>query len=160
MISVYWIRHQDHTDIFSQGYVGVSANPKLRWYHHLRQPTNSHMKNAIDKYGWDNLVKQIVLISNNDYCLDIEKKLRPCDFIGWNATVGGGMPPRPKKGMGKGHLTSQATRIKISNAGKGRQFSMESIQKISGAAKAQWARYRANGNKHTPTPADEPTQGV
>jgi len=158
MISVYWIRHQDHTDIFSQGYVGISNKPKERWRHHCTKPSNLHMKNAISKYGWNNLVKEIILISDKDYCLDIEKKLRPSDFVGWNAIAGGGMPPKPKKGMGKGHATSQATRIKLSEAGKGRQFTMESRQKISEAAKAQWAKYRANGNKHTPTPADEGTQ--
>lgn len=151
MVSVYWIRHQDHTDMFSQGYIGVSSKPKLRWNHHFSQPTNVHMKNAIAKYGWDNLVKQVVLVSDNAYCLDIEKKLRPIDFIGWNATVGGGMPPKPKKGMGKGRKLSQETKDKLSKAGKGRKFSMESIEKIRQAAIKQWARQKS-------TPADEVTE--
>ena len=155
MVSVYWIRHQDHTDIFSQGYVGISANLKVRLNHHISQPTNKHIKNAITKYGWNNLVKQVVLIADSDYCLDIEKKLRPTDFIGWNATVGGGMPPKPKKGMGKGRKVSQATKNKVSEAGKGRKFSMEAKEKMRQAAIAQWARYHANGNKHTPLPAEE-----
>jgi hypothetical protein len=143
MVSVYWVRHQDHTDIFSQGYVGISSKPKLRWNHHFNQPTNSHMKNAINKYGWDNLVKQVVLIADKDYCLDIEKKLRPIDFIGWNATAGGGMPPRPKKGMGKGHFVSAETRKKLSESAKGRKFSMESIEKIRQAALKQWVRQKS-----------------
>ena len=146
MVSVYWIRHQDHTDIFSQGYVGISSKPKLRWNHHFSQPTNSHMKNAINKYGWDNLVKQVVLIADKGYCLDIEKKLRPVDFIGWNQTAGGGMPPRPKKGMGKGHFVSAETRKKLSESAKGRKFSMESIEKLRQKAIVQWAKQKAENN--------------
>lgn len=154
MVSVYWIRHVDHTDMFSQGYIGISKNTEQRFKNHVRQPTNVHMKNAINKYGWDNLVKQIILIADNEYCLDIEKKLRPVDFIGWNATAGGGMPPRPKKGMGKGNKLSQETKDKISAIRKGCKHSMETRQKLSQMAKDQWAKYHANGNKHTPEPAE------
>jgi hypothetical protein len=28
--SVYWIYHKSHSDVFSQGYVGVSKNPKFK----------------------------------------------------------------------------------------------------------------------------------
>jgi predicted GIY-YIG superfamily endonuclease len=150
MISVYWIRHQDHTDMFSQGYIGISNNVKRRMINHFNQPTNTHMKNAINKYGWKNLVKQVVLVADNDYCLDIEKKLRPVDFIGWNQNAGGGFPPKPKKGMGKGRTLSQATKDKLSEAAKGRKFSMESIEKIRQAALKQWVR-----QKSTPEGATE-----
>jgi hypothetical protein len=149
MVSVYWIRHQDHTDMFSQGYVGISNNVKRRMLNHFSKPSNTHLKNAINKYGWKNLVKEVVLLADKDYCLDIEKKLRPTDFIGWNATAGGGMPPRAKKGMGKGRSVSEETRKKLSEAGKGRKFSMESIEKIRQAALKQWFR-----QKNTPEPAE------
>jgi hypothetical protein len=55
--------------------------------------------------------------------------------------------PASSKWM-KGRVMPQETRNKISIAGKGRKFSMEAKQKIKQAALAQWARYRANGNKH------------
>ena len=29
---VYWIHLEDHTDIFSQGYIGVSKDHKKRWH--------------------------------------------------------------------------------------------------------------------------------
>lgn len=143
MVSVYWIRHEDHTDMFTQGYIGISKNIAQRFKNHVRQPTNVHMKNAINKYGWDSLVKQIVLIGDKEYCLGVEKKLRPVDFIGWNQTSGGGVPPIPKKGMGKGRKLSQDTKDKISEAGKGRKFSMEAIEKIRQAALKQWVRQKA-----------------
>ena len=93
MTSVYWIAHKDHADIFSQGYVGVSNNVDYRWNSHKKLRTNVHLKNAINKYGWDNLVKKVVLIGKEDYCLEIENKLRPADKIGWNLVCGGGKPP-------------------------------------------------------------------
>jgi hypothetical protein len=93
MTSVYWIAHKDHSDIFSQGYVGVSNNVDYRWNSHKKLQTNVHLKNAITKYGWDNLVKKVVLIGKEDYCLEIENKLRPADKIGWNLVCGGGKPP-------------------------------------------------------------------
>lgn len=142
MISVYWIRHQDHTDIFSQGYVGISNKPKERWRHHCTKPSNLHMKNAIAKYGWNNLVKEVVLISNKDYCLNIEKKLRPSDFIGWNSMSGGGMPPKPKKGMGKGRKLSDEHKANIVEALKRRVVSDETREKIRQASLAQWAKVR------------------
>ena len=33
--SVYWISHPTHTDIFSQGYVGVSKNAQKRFKQHF-----------------------------------------------------------------------------------------------------------------------------
>jgi len=154
MVCVYWVHLDSHTDMFSEGYIGVSQDLKSRFKNHVRQPTNQHMANVIKKYGWDKLVKTQILIADKEYCLDIERKLRPNDFIGWNATAGGGFPPKPQKGMGKGRKLSQETKDKLSKAGKGRQFSMESKEKIRQKALAQWARYRANGNSHTPEPAE------
>jgi hypothetical protein len=78
--------------MFSQGYVGVSKNVKIRWGQHLKYG-NPHLQNAIKKYGWKNLVKEVILVSDNQYCLEIETKIRPNEGIGWNIIVGGGMPP-------------------------------------------------------------------
>lgn len=99
---VYWIHHPSHTDIFSQGYVGVSVDLDTRLRNHKRAKQNAHLRNAINKYGWDNLVKKTILIADTQYCLDVEAKLRHADDIGWNITKGGGMPPKAKKGQGKG----------------------------------------------------------
>ena len=99
-ISIYWIHHKDHTDMFSQGYIGITNNIKRRWHKHKSFTQNAHLKNAIDKYGWDNLIKEVVLVSDKSYCLMIEKILRPLKNIGWNIVEGGGMPPKNNKGKG------------------------------------------------------------
>lgn len=117
MSSVYWIRQTSHIDMFSQGYVGVSNDFERRIRHHKTKPQNSHLANAINKYGWDNLVKEVVLIAEDTYCYDIEAKLRPSDNIGWNLVVGGGKPPNA---LGKkfGPM-SEETKAKVSAAKKG-----------------------------------------
>ena len=117
MTSVYWIAHKDHTDIFSQGYVGVSNNVDYRWNTHKSLKTNVHLKNAINKYGWDNLVKKVVLIGEEDYCLEIENKLRPADKIGWNLVCGGGKPP---SALGKKFIRSPEwiEKIRLANLGR------------------------------------------
>ena len=65
--SVYWIRHKDHTDMFSQGYVGVSKNVEVKFegviynsFEDLAEHlgikystlTNRVYRNA-DKYGYE-----------------------------------------------------------------------------------------------------------
>jgi hypothetical protein len=91
--SLYWIHHPDHTDIFSQGYIGVSTNTKQRFTNHKRSKYNVHLFEAIKKYGWDNLIKTILVVSKEDYCLMLENKLRIDNNIGWNIVKGGGKPP-------------------------------------------------------------------
>jgi hypothetical protein len=91
--SVYWIHHPDHSDMLTQGYIGVSKRAEVRWSEHLKKSQNPHLKNAIAKYGWDNLVKKVILVADEAYCLMIEAKLRALDGIGWNIVKGGGKPP-------------------------------------------------------------------
>jgi hypothetical protein len=92
--SVYWIRTEEHTDMFKEGYIGVSMDAELRWKQHGRRMGNPHLRYAIEKYGWDNLKKEVIVIASRDYCIDIEKKLRPEPDTGWNIVPGGGYPPR------------------------------------------------------------------
>tara|TARA_R110002126_G_scaffold244868_1_gene388160 strand:+ start:1173 stop:1757 length:585 start_codon:yes stop_codon:yes gene_type:complete len=115
---VYWIRHEDHTDVFTQGYVGVSNNTAKRFEEHKNRPSNSHLKHAIKKYGWDNLIKTVLLVADEAYCLLMETKLRAEDKIGWNIVKGGGMPP---SSLGKSFTVSEETRKKISNTKKGQR---------------------------------------
>ncbi len=88
---VYWIRLQNHFDISKEGYVGVTSDYKKRMEQHSSKTKklNCHFANAIIKYGWDNLIKEIVFEGNKDECFKKEKELRPHFQIGWNDSVGG-----------------------------------------------------------------------
>jgi group I intron endonuclease len=122
--NVYWVRQAEHTDIFSQGYVGITNNFTKRMTEHKRGTENAHFKNAVNKYGWNNLVKEIIVIAEKNYCLDLETKLRPTDEIGWNLTKGGNMPP---SFLGK--KRSESNILKLKN----RVFSNDTKQKIATA---------------------------
>lgn len=104
MACVYWIHLKEHTDLFSEGYIGfTSKTAKERFYHHLVQSRRNpykryktrectHLYSSIRKYGSENLIVSTLVIADTNYCLDLENKLRPCKNIGWNIAVGGRRP--------------------------------------------------------------------
>ena len=155
---VYWIRAPHHSDMTSEGYVGVSKNAQNRWkYGHnwaYRKGchVNTRFANAISKYGWDNLVKTVLVIAKEEYCYDLERKLRSTNKVGWNLVVGGGKPPvakfrgenyiSPLKGKPRetpwmigripataGMPISETTRAKLSAAKKGKKHALNHIAK-------------------------------
>ena len=128
MSSVYWIHHPEHTDMFSQGYVGVSKDLKKRWNDHAKRTGNTHLLNAIKKYGWDSLVKEVILVADEAYCLMIEAKLRAEDKIGWNIIKGGGMPPKFTK---TGWKHTDESNEKNRQAHLGKLLSEEHRRKVS-----------------------------
>jgi predicted GIY-YIG superfamily endonuclease len=98
--SIYWLRHKNHSDLFSEGYIGVSINPKERIRHHFKNAiggyhSDKNLSKAIRKYGKDQIVVDILLIGDKEYCYQTEKKLRPNSFIGWNMREGGYHTPNP-----------------------------------------------------------------
>lgn len=158
----------------SDGYIGVSKDAQKRWKygHYWSQKNNRHdnpkFSNAIAKHGWENLVKEIIVIGSEEYCYEIEKALRPNEKIGWNLAIGGGKPPvskfrgveykSPLKGIprptpwligcvpaNKGKSASEEAKIKMSIAGKGRKQTSEQIAKRVAARKATLA---AQGRTH------------
>jgi len=128
MTCVYWIHTPEHTNIFEQGYVGVTGRFERRIWEHSKLNTNPHLGYAIQKHGWDNLIKEQVIIADEEYCLEMEAKLRPTESIGWNIVIGGGMPPKAKKGM---NLGNQAWN-------KGLSWSDEAKEKISDGVTKLW----------------------
>ena len=101
-LEVYWIRAEHHSNMMLDGYIGVSKNAKNRWqYGHLWSHKNGRhdnpkFSNAIAKHGWDNLIKEILVIGEDKYCYELELKLRSHTEIGWNLAIGGGKPPVTK----------------------------------------------------------------
>lgn len=99
---VYWIRAAHHSDVMSEGYVGVSKNANKRWSyghkwaHAKGRHENSRLSNAITKHGWENLVKTVLIVADETYCYELEQKLRPTEKIGWNLAIGGVKPPISK----------------------------------------------------------------
>lgn len=92
MYCLYWIRLEEHTDIYSQGYVGITHNYKERMRQHKKNKKENHFFNAIKKYGWDNLTKTVVVDGLNiEDALALERSYRPSSSIGWNSQQGGNL---------------------------------------------------------------------
>ena len=88
---VYWIRLLDHVDYKTEGYIGVTSNLNIRLHKHKTSTTKlgTHLSRSIHKYGWDNLVVEILYIGSTKICFKKEKTLRPKFQIGWNEAIGG-----------------------------------------------------------------------
>jgi len=151
---VYWIHAPHHTNIFEEGYIGISINPKKRFNCHKNAKQNSILENAFNKY--EEMLLTVLLKADVNYCKNIEIILRPNDHIGWNINKGGGLPPiirgkRPKEFGRKvseskkksAYKHSEETKEKISQTKKlnndgvgmnnhfyGRKHSEETKQKI------------------------------
>lgn len=133
---VYWIRRYGHSDIFSEGYVGITTKGiKHRYSIHLKDSKKSTypVHKAMQKY--DDVVISVVVIGSVEYCLDIENRLRSAPRIGWNIAVGG------SKTM-LGYKMSDESRLKISlnNGSRSRVYSEEDRLKTS---------LMFSGKKHT-----------
>lgn len=119
MAEVYWIRLPEHTDMFSQGYIGVTKNTAMaRFRNHLQEAKlrdckTSHLHNYINKYGREGLIVQTLVVCNINYAYELEGKLRPSERVGWNVAVGG-----IKAINHGGYLLSTETRQKMSDSFK------------------------------------------
>jgi len=74
---VYWLKLPHHNDWQTQGYIGVSKDPKERFRHHLKNSIGDYhsdkvLSKAIKKYGKDLIQQQIMLCSTKEICYNIE----------------------------------------------------------------------------------------
>jgi hypothetical protein len=157
MAVVYWIHLPEHTSILTQGYVGfTSRTTELRFKQHCRDSLNlgntTTLYRAMRKYR-TNIIVTTLVEGSNDYCLNLELKLRGSSNTGWNINVGGAqgslgkvLSDETKRKLSlalTGNVVSDSTRAKISLSNKGRtlKLSPEQIENRS-------AKYKAI--KHTP----------
>lgn len=89
---VYWLHRPCHSDMMSEGYIGISINPDKRFKSHIKEAGRSSSKqhalyNAMRKY--DDFIFTIICKSDKEYCYELERKLRPTKNIGLNHAAGG-----------------------------------------------------------------------
>lgn len=101
---VYWIRLKEcHTDIKSQGYVGITSKTvEHRWKAHKSNNKSGKFAHyplyrAFAKYGEESLEVLTLCEGSLDYCLYMENNLRPSNGIGWNSLIGGGTTTKGQK---------------------------------------------------------------
>lgn len=90
---VYWIHKPSHTDIYADGYIGITRNPaRQRWMEHLALTKNNRKNNKLYDIlkEEDSLLFDVIAVGETrEYCEHIEHSLRPTPFIGWNTAPGG-----------------------------------------------------------------------
>lgn len=100
MYYIYWIRRKNHTDPFSEGYIGFSCNPESRFEQHLKaslqENTDSRVYNCIRKYRDELIFDVLEEYENKERALKRENEYRPTKWIGWNIAPGGQVPPEIK----------------------------------------------------------------
>ena len=96
---VYWIHYPNkHTDLMSEGYVGITNDLYHREWRHRNNEGNPIAYNGMQKGA---VFMPIEQYSTRDSALEREIELRPTDNIGWNITAGGNAPPLMTDARGK-----------------------------------------------------------
>jgi len=135
-IKVYTV--YKHTSPDGKIYIGItSQRPKQRWNCGNGYKNNLYFTRAINKYGWDNFIHEILY----DKLSEKEAKEIEIDLIanyrsnerkyGYNISSGG----ESKKGT----KISEWQKKKISEASKGKNVSKETRKKLSIATSKTWA---------------------
>lgn len=118
MYYLYWIHLEEHTDPFSEGYVGVSTQPEVRFRQHSTDLTvgsgSQVLRQIVAELGKECL-QHTILASYEDQleARQAEQHYRPKTNIGWNIWVGGGVSPDCT-----GREMSEETRAKIAESNR------------------------------------------
>lgn len=96
---VYWMHLKDDTDVFTQGYVGVTTRLiEIRFREHCGRFKNSYnpynpLHLAFSKHGIDSVVITRLCVCTEKEAYELEKMLRPFEYMGWNSAQGGKLSP-------------------------------------------------------------------
>lgn len=90
---VYWIHKPEHTNPFTEGYIGITkSNALQRWKGHIYERKRGIKRNRPLSFAIQNesyLIFQVLIVNESfDDCLTYEKILRPKPMIGWNVMPG------------------------------------------------------------------------
>lgn len=112
MYYLYWIHDTQFTDPLTEGYIGISNQPKARFKAHTTNTASvgsSKVREHVDINGI-NSVKHSILSQHTDLesARKVEKAYRPKPNIGWNIAVGGGVTPDCT-----GRILDEETKAKI-----------------------------------------------
>jgi group I intron endonuclease len=141
----------EHTNLFEEGYIGVTKDLYQRKRKHLEENSGClKFKNAIARHGKNEIVWDVILFGEEEYCYEMEAKLRPAKEIGWNLKIGGDVPPD-----NRGSKQSKETIEKRRKAITGKKRSDESKARYSeskrGNKNPQFGKPSTMLNKnHTP----------
>lgn len=89
MMLVYWVREESHTDIYTEGYVGITkATLKRRLSEHRKNKGNSIVARKLRSSK--SLISSVVHeVDTLEEALELEVHYRPDKNIGWNLQRGG-----------------------------------------------------------------------
>jgi hypothetical protein len=110
LYKVYWIKTSEMTDVYTQGYVGMtkrSIKYRLGQHYHSKRPIGSILR------GLPKEEVQIVELYRGykEVALEKEYMYRPTRYIGWNIQAGGDRPTVVCKNCGK-HLAHGVRNIR------------------------------------------------
>lgn len=97
---LYWLHLKEHTDVFTQGYVGVTTRLiDVRFKEHCSRFNNSYnqynpLHLAFAEYGIENIVKTRLCVCDVKQAYELEKVFRPFEYMGWNTVEGGKLSPK------------------------------------------------------------------
>ena len=153
-----------YVHIFPNGkvYVGVTGDiPERRWGANGCNYKNPYIKNAIKKYGWQNIKHEIIcdgltMEQASDMEIEMIKKFNSANrMFGYNISFGGikekicsEETKRKLRNFNTGKILSEETKKKISEYQKGQKRSEETRKRMSKAQKINFN----NGNNamHSP----------
>ena len=91
---LYWIHKKNHTNINTEGYVGISIAPLARYRNHMSLLSKPYVDSGyssrfIRSFKKQDLFMEIIDSGDKEYICNLEEKLRPTYNIGYNVVPGG-----------------------------------------------------------------------